>query len=76
MSSGIIVLKIERVISQRLGEEAFNAMVMSRNKPTKCGRCGRGIIVQWKMGEEPKVLNCRVCRAKTGVTFIGMMGEK
>jgi hypothetical protein len=65
-----VVIRIERATSQISGNPAYEVQLLPNSRPTKCGRCGRGvIIIRWLSGEEPFISNCRVCGAKTTVTL-------
>lgn len=57
--------------SQRRGETSCRIQLQPRGKKTKCGRCGRGVVLTWPMGSEPIVRNCAVCGAKTDIHFMG-----
>lgn len=66
-----VVIRLMSVLSQIPGNPAFAAEVRPNSVPIKCGRCKRGVIINWPWGEEPTIRSCRVCGAKTNVEFIG-----
>lgn len=71
----VIVQNIERAYCLRDCMQ-FRIALMPRGEKTHCGRCGRGIVIEWPMGYEPTVRTCRVCGAETNVQIIGMLSSR
>jgi len=67
----VTVVQINTAWSQLKGGARFCVQVVPNSRPTKCGRCHRGIIIRWPWGKEPVVTDCKVCGTQTEIDFLG-----
>jgi len=74
-TNGVITLQIQRAYSLKNGIR-YAICLMSREVPTRCAKCHRGIVIRWPMGYEPVVTPCRVCGAETDVEIQGLLTAK
>lgn len=58
------------------GGFSYEIPVMLRGEKSRCGKCGRGIVIEWPMGYEPKIRSCRVCGSETDVYVMGCITAK